>query len=124
MGGKLRKTPDTYYVIYSVYIFIRFVVNLGHANQIISLMPFSNSIKYILCFNSEAKGLIQDSIDTLIKSKSSDFMVFKVMDDKVKNLSGYDEWSESIEIDEDTYKKLHLNLCKKIGDVVRKRAKG
>ncbi|WP_141673411.1 hypothetical protein [Allomuricauda sp. CP2A] len=58
-------------------------------------------------------------METLIESENSDFMVFKVIEGKVKNLSGYDEWSEVIEIDETTFKKLHLNLCQKVGRIVR-----
>ena len=85
-------------------------------------MPFQPSddfIKYVFCSNMEAKVLFQDSIETLIDSEILDFMVFKVVDGKVKSLSGYDEWSEIIEIDETTFKKLHLNLCQKMGRVVR-----
>ncbi|WP_036382114.1 hypothetical protein [Flagellimonas taeanensis] len=67
----------------------------------------------------EAKDLFQVSMETLIESENSDFMVFKVIEGKVKNLSGYDEWSEVIEIDETTFKKLHLNLCQKVGRIVR-----
>ncbi|WP_422350004.1 hypothetical protein [Flagellimonas sp.] len=50
-------------------------------------------------------------------------MVFKVVDGKVKNLSGYNEWSEIIEIDETTFEKLHLNLCQKMGRMVRNKFK-
>lgn len=85
-------------------------------------MPFEPSndfIKYVLCSNMEAKVLFQDSIETLMESENLDFMVFKVIDGKVKNLYGYDEWSEIIEIDEITFKKLHLNLCQKMGRIVR-----
>ena len=71
----------------------------------------------------EAKDLFQVSMETLIESENSDFMVFKVIEGKVKNLSGYDEWSEVIEIDKTTFKKLHLNLCQKIGRAVRNRYK-
>ncbi|WP_424989432.1 hypothetical protein [Flagellimonas sp.] len=85
-------------------------------------MPFQSSddfIKYVFCSNMEAKDLFQVSMETLIESENSDFMVFKVIEGKVKNLSGYDEWSEVIEIDETTFKKLHLNLCQKVGRIVR-----
>lgn len=89
-------------------------------------MPFQPSndfIKHVFCSNIEAKVLFQDSIETLMESENLDFMVFKVIDGKVKNLSGYDEWSEIIEIDEITFKKLHLNLCQKIGSIVRNKFK-
>ncbi len=124
MGGKLRKTPDTYYVIYSV-IFLLYLLLIyslsGRANLNMPLLSSDNSIKYIICFNSEAKVLFQKSIDTLMESENSYFMVFKVINGEVKNLSGYEEWSETMEIDEGTYKKLHLNLCQKIGKTVRKK---
>ncbi|HBU79147.1 MAG TPA: hypothetical protein DEF18_13685 [Muricauda sp.] len=122
MGGKLQKTADTYYVIYSVIFSLYLLLVYSLIKTYKKVMPFQPSddfIKYVFCSNMEAKVLFQDSIETLIDSENLDFMVFKVVDGKVKNLSGYDEWSEIIEIDETTFKKLHLNLCQKMGRVVR-----
>lgn len=83
-----------------------------------------NGIRYVLCFNEEAKGLFQESVKTLMESRCSDFMVYKVVDNKTGNPYSHDEWVEAMEINEATYTKLHLNLCHKIGNVVRKKAKG
>ncbi|RIV44906.1 hypothetical protein [Flagellimonas pelagia] len=122
MGGKLQKTADTYYVIYSVKFLLSLLLVYSLIETYNKVMPFQLSddfIKYVFCSNMEAKVLFQDSMETLMKSENSDFMVFKVIEGKVKNLSGYDEWSEVIEIDETTFKKLHLNLCQKVGRIVR-----
>ena len=126
MGGKLQKTADTYYVIYSVKFLLSLLLVYSLIETYNKVMPFQLSddfIKYVFCSNMEAKVLFQDSMETLMESENSDFMVFKVIEGKVKNLSGYDEWSEVIEIDETTFKKLHLNLCQKIGRAVRNRYK-
>ena len=81
----------------------------------------SNTINYMLCLNEEAKFLFKNSKQELIRSQCCDFMVYKVMNGNIRNLPDYDDWLEKMEIDEDTYGELHLNLCQKIGKTVRKR---
>ncbi|SNZ01775.1 hypothetical protein SAMN06265377_3620 [Flagellimonas pacifica] len=80
----------------------------------------SNTIDYKLCLNDEAKSLFMNSLQELVKSKCSDFMVYRVVNGNIRNLPDYNEWQETVEIDEDTYGELHLNLCQKIGKIVRR----
>lgn len=85
------------------------------------LTQISNTINYILCLNEEAKCLFMDSLQELVKSKCSDFMVYRVVNGNIGNLPDYGDWQETVEIDEDSYGELHLNLCQKIGKIVRRR---
>lgn len=63
-----------------------------------------------------------DSLQELVKSKCSDFMVYRVVNGNIGNLPNYSDWQETVEIDEDIYGELHLNLCQKIGKIVRRRS--
>ncbi len=72
--------------------------------------------------NDEAKSLFTSSLQELVKSNCSDFMVYRVVNGNIKNLPDYDDWEEALEIDEDIYGELHLNLCKKMGEIVRGRS--
>lgn len=80
-----------------------------------------NTINYKLCLNDEAKSLFISSPQELVKSNCSDFMVYRVVNGNIRNLPDYDDWQEVLEIDEDIYGELHLNLCQKIGKIVRRR---
>ncbi len=75
----------------------------------------------MLCLTKETDELFMASLETLMKSNSSDFMVYKVFDNKFENLPGLEEWANVIEIDLETFTQLHLNLCYKVGKEVRKR---
>lgn len=85
------------------------------------LSHISNETNYVLCLNEEAKRLYMLSKQELIESKCHDFMVYKISNRYTGNLSDYNEWLEKIEIDVDTFLELHLNLCKKIGKLTRKK---
>ncbi|MEO9510984.1 MAG: hypothetical protein ABJN84_04705 [Flavobacteriaceae bacterium] len=85
------------------------------------LPQISNTVNYMLCLNEEAKYLFTDSLQDLVKSKCFDFMVYKVINGKIRNLPDYDDWEETVEIDGDSFWVLHLNLCQKMGEIVRGR---
>ena len=82
-----------------------------------------NRTDYMLCLNTGAKYLFQDSLDTLMKSSCFDFMVYKVVNGNIRNLPDYNSWLETVEIEKDTFHQLHLNLCQKIRKTVRKNMK-
>ena len=81
-----------------------------------------NKTSYALGVNTGAKFLFQDSVDTLMKSSCFDFMVYKVVNGNTENLSDYDCWLETIEIDKCTFQLLHLNLCQKLRRIIRREA--
>ncbi|MDC6365211.1 MULTISPECIES: hypothetical protein [Flavobacteriaceae] len=60
-----------------------------------------------------------ESKQKLIESKCHDFMVYKILNGYTGNHSDYNNWQEKMEIDADTFFELHLNLCGKIGRIVR-----
>lgn len=86
------------------------------------LTSISNTISYILCLNEEAKCLVMSSMQELIKSECSDFMVYRVVNGNTGNLPDYEDWQEAMEIDKNTHERLHLNLCQKIGRGVRRKS--
>lgn len=84
------------------------------------LSSISNKTNYVLCLNEEAKYLYMSSKQELITSKCHDFMVYKVLNGNTGIFLDYNDWLETIEIDVDTFLELHLNLCQKIGKIIRK----
>lgn len=69
-------------------------------------------LTFILAANKLAMELYKESKETLMKSDSYDFKVFKFSkwDEVQEELQ---EWEDYITIDESTYNLLYSNLCKK-----------
>ena len=86
-----------------------------------SLLKKNHALIYFLCLSKDARQLFQVSLNTLIESENSDFMVYKLYSRSMVNIPEYKEWSEIVEIDEGKYILLHLNLCHKIGKRVRRK---
>jgi len=80
-----------------------------------------NHYLYLLCLGEEARPLYRISLDELVKSQSTNYMVYKSYNKNLMNTSDYDEWIEIIEIEETEYSILHLNLCFLIGRKVRRK---
>ncbi len=61
---------------------------------------------------------MKQSKETLMKSDSYDFMVFKfsVWDEVLEEL---EEWEDYVAIDESTYNLLHRNLCIKFRELIK-----
>jgi hypothetical protein len=62
----------------------------------------------------EAYLLYQNSIDTLMESNCSDFMVYKLFEGNRNYHLDIDNWDVELEISEGFYSKLHINLCQKL----------
>ena len=58
--------------------------------------------------------VFSESIRTLIESSSFDFMVYRIVDDNRSHLLDIDTWTMELEITEQAYDKLFLNLCQKL----------
>ncbi|WP_142784054.1 hypothetical protein [Changchengzhania lutea] len=77
-----------------------------------------SEITYILSANKAAMDLYKESKETLIKSASYDFMVFKCSDwDDI--LEDMQEWEDYMTIDESTYHTLYSNLCIKFRALIK-----
>ncbi|WP_420602992.1 hypothetical protein [Flagellimonas sp.] len=72
-----------------------------------------NNITYLLCMNEEGLLLYEESINRLIESNCKDFMVYKLVDGNRNYQTDIDIWQVEIEINEQFYSMLHLNLCQK-----------
>ncbi len=68
---------------------------------------------YLLATNKATTALYEKSLDSLMKSATIDFMVYKCSTWE-EILEDLDEWEDYNAIDEKTYTKLHSNLCKKL----------
>ncbi|MGS2763822.1 hypothetical protein [Sinomicrobium sp. M5D2P9] len=77
--------------------------------------------KYVLCANDKANDLYQNSIDSLTGSECSDYMVYDLKSVNKGDLDDIMQWDVNMEIDEGTYRILHLDLCKKHRKEIRKR---
>ncbi|MEM8937945.1 MAG: hypothetical protein AAGC64_01205 [Bacteroidota bacterium] len=77
----------------------------------------ARNIIYLLCMNDEAFLLYEQSVGKLLESDCFDFMVYRFVDENRSYQTDIDIWSVEVEINEDIYSALHLNLCKKLKPV-------
>lgn len=77
--------------------------------------------KYVLCVSDEALVLYQKSVGSLTASECSKYMVYDLQSVNKGDLDDIMQWDVNMEIDEGTYKILHLDLCKKHRKEIRKR---
>ncbi|MBJ6369160.1 hypothetical protein [Snuella sedimenti] len=81
-------------------------------------MAGHSKLIYLLASNKDAMALYEQSLESLVKSVTTDFMVFKFS--RWQDISeDLEEWEDCTTIDEPTYIKLYANLCRKL----RKRIK-
>lgn len=77
-----------------------------------------NISTYVLSANKSAMALFKASKETLIKSTSYDFMVYRFSKwDEV--LEELEDWEDYVDIDEATYHALYSNLCIKFRVLIK-----
>ncbi|RNL87723.1 hypothetical protein ED312_09995 [Sinomicrobium pectinilyticum] len=77
--------------------------------------------RYVFCAGEEAIGLFRRSVDSLTGSTCSEYMVYDLRSTNQGDRDDMQQWEVNLEIEEATYRTLHLDLCKKHRTEIRKR---